>query len=263
MSAFRIYISKDSTPSSSNSMTIIPSWVGGYYSSVTKNSAFYCSNCTFNILIEAENDLAEVFLSVKYEDAVSRVNAHEPIFSTLKPFRRHCYFIEVEDRFKDEEIIVQTMLFSGSARLLINPWISPLNITKFQSSKEINTEDVTVIRPFDRNNGTISKTGPVYVCLKSYDYTSYLLKIFFASQTENLQKFNFLFSGVSVNSYLPAESITRHRVTEFTLDSDIFFKMQVYSGNPQFYGYVCEDARKCFFTKETLNLLGKKFSSFI
>ena len=259
MSAFRMYISKDSSPSSSNSMIIIPSWVGGYFASVTKNTAFYCNNCTFYILIEAENDLAEVFLNVKYEDAVTRVNSQEPIFSTLKPFRRHCYFIEVEDKYKAEEIIVQTMLFSGSASLLINPWVHPQNITKFESSKEINTEDVTIIRATDRNNGTSLNSGPVYICLKSYDYTSYIMKIFFASQTENLQKFNFLFSGVSVNGYLPAEAITRHRVTEFTLDADVFFKMQVYSGNPQFYGYVCEDVRKCFFNKTSLNLLGIKF----
>ncbi len=259
MSAFRMYVSKESNPSSSNSMTIIPSWIGGYYSSVSKNSLHYCSNCTFNVLIEAENDLAEVILTVKYEDAVSQVSPQDPIFSTLKPFRRHCYFIDVDEKHKNEEIIVQTTLFSGSAVLLVNPWVAPQNITtKFKSSKEINTEDITIIKPNERNNGSVS-TGPVYVCLKSYDYTSYLMKIYFASQTENLQKFNFLFTGVSLNGYLPAEAITRHRVTEFTLDSDIFFKIHVYAGSPQFYGYVCEDSRKCFFTKESLSFLGKFF----
>jgi hypothetical protein len=237
-------------------MTIVPSWVGGYYASVTKNSIHFCMNCTYNILIEAENDLAEVFLTIKYEDTIANINSQEFTFSTLKPFQRHCYSIDVNEKYKNEDIIIQTTLFSGSANLLINPWDFPKDLTHFKINKDFGTEDVSILTPSERNNQTHS-TGRVYVCLKSYDYTSYLLKVFFSSQTENLQKFNFLFSGVTLNGYLPAGAVTRHRATEFTIDSDIFFKMKVYSGNPQFYGYVCEEARKCFFTKDAIELLSK------
>lgn len=259
MSSFRIFISNTNKPSSSNSMTIIPSWVGGYFASVSKNSAYFCRNCTYNILIESDSDVAEVFFTIKYEDSVSKVNPQEPIFSTLKPFKKHCYSIEVNDKNKNDDIIVQTMLFSGSANLQINPWENPRNLTTYKFSKDISIEDVTLIQPQDRNNST-QVTGSVYICLKSYDFTSYLMKIYYASQTEFLQKFNFLFTGVTVNGYLPKETVTRHRVTEFTNDSDIFFKMQVFSGFPQLYGYICQDARKCFFTKESLRLIRKTYS---
>ncbi len=254
MSSFRMFVSNQNEPSSSDRLTIVPSWIGGYYSSVTNNSIYYCTNCTYHILLESENDIAEVFFIIKYEDSVSKINPQEPIFSTLKPFRKHCYYIDVDENNKDEEIIVQTTLFSGSANLLINPWSLPKNSTTSKISKQINSEDISVIKAEDRNiNGNY--TGKVYFCLKSYDYTSYLLKIFFSSQTQNLQKFNFLFSGVTVNGYLPKETITRHRVTEFSSGADIFFNMKVYSGNPEFYGYVCENSRKCFFTKDSLELI--------
>jgi len=256
MSAFRIYISDKNNPSSSNSMTIIPTWIGGYYASVTKHSPHFCFNCTYYILLESENDLAEVFFTIKYEDSVSKVNPHEPIFSALKPFRRHCYSINVEEKYADDELIIQTMLFSGSTKLLINPWEMPKNHTSFKFSKDINSEDVTIIQEKDSLNGK-NNTGLIYICLRSYDYTSYMLKIYFSSQTENLQKFNFLYTGVSVNGYLPKETVTRYRATEFTKDADIFFKLKVYSGNPKFYGYVCNEAKLCFFSKEVISNLSK------
>lgn len=254
MSGFRMYISKKENPSASNSILVIPSWVGGYYASVTENSAHYCTNCTYYILIEADNDFAEVFFTAKYEGSYSPITPQDPVFSTLKPFKKHCYTIDVEEKYKEEEIIIQTVLFSGSAYLLVKPWNKPQNQTDYTITKEINSEDVSILTPAKRNIDN-KNTGPVYICLRTYDYTSYMLKVFFASQTENLQKFNFLFSGVTINSYLPKGAVTRHRITDFSVDSDIFFNMKITSGNPKFYGYVCEEARKCFFTKENLEIL--------
>lgn len=260
MSPYKVYISDKVNPSSSNSMQIIPSWIGGYYASVSKQSSHFCFNCTYFVLIEAENELAEVFFTVKYEDSFSKVNPQDPIFSTLKPFRRHCYSFDVDEKYKNEDIIVQTTLFSGSANLLVKPWLEPKNRTDFQLSRDINSEDILILTPQMRNDPiNNTDTGSIYFCLRGYDYTSYLLKIFFVSQTESLQKFNFLFSGVKINNYLPKDLVTRHRITDFTIDSDIFFDMKVLSGNPQFYGYVCEEARKCFFTKETLEILSNIF----
>jgi hypothetical protein len=138
-------MSHKTNPVSTNSMQIIASWVGGYYASVTKNSSFFCSNCTYNILIESENDSAEVLFVVKYEDNVSKVNSDELIFSTLKPYGRHCYFIDIDKKNLNEEIVVQNMVFSGSASLLINPIEMPNNLIGFINSKDIN-EDVTLIK---------------------------------------------------------------------------------------------------------------------
>lgn len=261
MSAFRMFVSDKNNPSSSNSLTVVPSWVGGYYTSVTKYSLHFCNNCTYYILLESENDFAEVFFSVQYQDSVSKINPQDPIFSTLRPFRKHCYSIDVDENKKNENIIVQTMLFSGSANLIINPWKYSNNITDYKFVKQIPNEFVKLITPAERNN-EYNSTGPVFICLKSYDYTSYLLKVYFESQTESLQKFNFLITGVTLNGYVPKGAVTRHRVTEFTQNSDIYFKMQVNSGNPQFYGYICEEARKCYFTKESLTQLSNYFKFF-
>lgn len=256
MSPFRIFVSDKETATSENSIQIIPSWIGGYYASVTKSSRYYCTKCNFTIFIEPEFDEADLFFLIKYEDSVSRIFPHHPIMSSLKPYQKHCYNFTVHERFKNEEIIIQTELFSGSATMKYNPWTLPNETDKFFLEKEITGEDVSIIKPTERNiNGTT--VGSNYICLKSYDYTSYLLRVYFPSQSHYLQRFNFLFNGVSITGYLPAETVTKYRATEFTYSSDIFFNMKVISGNPQIYGYVCSQVKECFFTKEKINELSK------
>ncbi len=73
------------------------------------------------------------------------------------------------------------------------------------------------------------------------------MKIYFSNEIEKHQKFNFLFTGISLNGYLPANTITKHRAVEFTKNADIYFDVQVNSGNLKLYGYVCEEAKKCVF----------------
>jgi hypothetical protein len=247
LSPYRIFVSREETANSMNTMQIIPSWIGGYFTSVIKNSTNYCTNCNFTIFIEPEFEDAHIFFTIRYENSVSQIFPHNPIISTLKPFRKHCYFIDIPERFKNEDIIIQTELFSGSVEMLYNPWELPKDQNDFLIKKQIYNEDVTIINSTIRNSTSLSKTyngtGSNFICLKSYDYTSYLLKVYFVSQTQYLQKFNFLFSGVYINGYLPLETVTKYRATEFTSTSDIFFKLKVISGNPIMYGFICENIR--------------------
>jgi len=131
MSPFRMYVSKEETATSQNTMDIIPSWMGGYFSSVTDNSKNYCKNCNFTILIEPEFEDAHVFFIIRYENSVSEIFPHAPIISTLKPYKKHCYSINVPERFKNEDMIIQTELFSGSVEMLYNPWKLPTKKKNF------------------------------------------------------------------------------------------------------------------------------------
>ncbi len=50
-----------------------------------------------------------------------------------------------------------------------------------------------------------------------------------------------------MNGFLPSNSTTKYRAVEFSRDADVFFDLQVFSGNVKIYGYICEDYTKCFF----------------
>jgi len=166
---FKMFVSTQRNPSSQNTLPIIPSWIGGYYASVNKNSFNFCSNCTYYILLESEKGTADIFFMIKYENSVNKVNLQEPIFSTLKPVSMHCYSIEITDQFKNETLIIQTMLFSGSASLFINPWKNPRegNNTGIRSSlfydfkfkNDIFSENLKLITPEERKE---NNTGNIF-----------------------------------------------------------------------------------------------------
>lgn len=253
-----MYISRKENANSQNTMDIIPSWIGGYFSSVKKNSKNYCINCNFTILLETEFEHADIFFIIRYENSVTEMFSHAPVISTLNPFGKHCYKINVPKKFQAEDLIIQTELFSGGANMLYNPWSLPKKEKDFLINKEIMGEDVTIVNSTQRNSTIIKAVeGDNFICIKSFDYTSYLLKVFFAPQVQFLQRFNFLFSGTSISGYLPPNTITKYRATEFSYESDMFYKMKVISGNPRIYGYICKEIRKCFFDKQRLQEISK------
>lgn len=174
MSSFKMFVSNSANPGSQNTLPVIPSWIGGYYSSVNKNSFNFCSNCTYYVMLEADKGAAEIFFMVKYEDSVNKLKSSEPVFSTLKPANMHCYSIEVTEEFKNETLIIQTMLFSGSASLLVNPWKNPRGSNdvsvragfffnaKFES--DVLSESLKLITPEDRKEGDVGKTIFFSIC---------------------------------------------------------------------------------------------------
>ncbi len=166
-----MFVSFNKSPSSENSLPIIPSWIGGYYSSINSDSILFCSNCTYYILLESEKGSAEIFFMIKYEDSVNRIKTNEPIFSTLKPYNMHCYSININEENKNKTLIIQTMLFSGSTTLLINPWINPRGVNEtsirsglfynFKYQNHISSEYLKMISPKDRKEGIIGTFLPI------------------------------------------------------------------------------------------------------
>lgn len=60
-----------------------------------------------------------------------------------------------------------------------------------------------------------------------------------------------------MNGYLPPNTVTKYRAVEFSKNADIFFDVQVNSGNIKLYGYVCEEAKKCRVTKHNFESKSK------
>lgn len=161
---FKMFVSKSANPSSQNTLTVIPSWMGGYYTSIDKESPYWCEeDCTYYILLEAEKGASDISFMVRYEDTVQKMKHIHPIFSTLKPLKMHCYSIDIKERFKKENLIIETILFSGSATLGMNPWKNPvvypneINRNEFKINEDINTENIRIVTPEERKSGNQGK----------------------------------------------------------------------------------------------------------
>lgn len=163
LTPFKMFISKDKAPSTQNTLPTIPSWHGGYYTSLTKNSKDWCEECTFYILLEAEKGSSEINFMIRYEDTIHKIKHFEPLYSTVKPRQFHCYSILINELNKLDNLIIETVLFSGSAQFAYNPWTNPIydnknfdkNIFKFK--EDINMEAINIITPEQRNVGRTRK----------------------------------------------------------------------------------------------------------
>lgn len=162
LSPFKMFVSKNKGPSSQNTLEIIPSWMGGYSAFTSKDYVNWCENCTYYILLEAEKGAADISFIIKYEDTIHKIKHIEPIWSILQPGKMHCYSIEIDEKFKNENLIIETILFSGSATLGINPWNNPIpifnstnyNMNGYRYTDEINTENIRIVTPMERKLGT-------------------------------------------------------------------------------------------------------------
>jgi len=253
MGTFRIFAQANERPSTQNSIKQIPSWIGGYSLNVLKGNTNYCTNCYYYILLESELSDVEVIFFVKYEDTVTTVRSFEPVFSTVKKNKNHCYQYYITDNYIKENVIIQTVMFTGTATLKfkMNDYPKMEGIDTLDSSNhQILTEKIIKITPEARkatNPSNLSETGNLFVCLRGDDDASFILKILYESEIEIYQKFNLLSRGREINGYLPAGKATRYRILEFDPESDITVSMTVKSGDPKLYGYICNNIQECFF----------------
>lgn len=253
LSPYRMYVAKNSMPSSQNSIQIIPTWLSGYTADIIRGSKDACEGtCQYNILIESESSFAEVYLLIKYEDSVTKVDPLFPVFSYVRPYGTHCYSIAIDQSNKDDSIIIQTNLFSGSVKIYINPWTKPADKSKFWFEDNIYSEKVIQVTPQDRKGNSTTETGDLYICIEGQYATSYMLKIYPESKSELLQRYNFLNNDIPIRGYLTPNLTTSYRVIEFTGDKDIDIDMFSFRGSPMLYAYVCEEIRSCQYSKERI-----------
>jgi len=255
MGAFKIFVRPQKRPSSQNTIQAIPSWVGAYSVNVVKGSKDYCSDCFYYIVLTAEQKPVEVFFYAKYETTITTLRSDEPVFSAIKPFQTHCYQYDIDTEDRKENVIVQTVMFSGKADLKIQMNAKPDMTTLVQSDPffhEIYSEKFIKLTPEDRlasNTKSKIETGPLIVCLTASEKASYILKMVYESQVEDMQKYNYLIRGREINGYLPKDQATRYRIFDFDSNSDLTVSMNVKKGDPKLYGYICESMNDCFFDK--------------
>ena len=261
---FKIFMSKES-PSSQNTFQVIPSWAGCYLIPVIKNMKEYCTDCTYHILIQAQENI-EIKLNSYFQSTITQIFQGDPINDAIKSGYKRCYEFDLRGREKlnNNKLLIQTNLFSGSVLLKLYGWdkkdieeklsIRNLNIDKYLyaigSEKIIllNNEDFS---NFDRNVVS-TENKKLYLCIQSQQVTSYLLNIYFLSEAENLQRYNYISPGSELTGYLQGGQVTRYRLLDFNLNknSDITFLFTTLSGNAEYYASFC--SKNCRFSNYNL-----------
>ncbi len=262
---FRIFMAKES-PSSQNTFQIIPSWTGGYVISVSKYNKDYCTDCTYHILFQTEEDQIDVQFTAYFQSTLTQINSGNPVNDAVKAGSKRCYYFDTSniDNLYNSKIVINANLFSGSIILNINGWkhseeekYNKLKDNPYSYNIE-NDKNILLKKEdfekfdkdeYDRDNNEGKK---LYFCTIGQQMSSYLLNIYFLSDAQSLQRFNFISPGSELTGYLQGGQLTRYRILDFNLNKNSIITLSFTSieGKVEFFSTFCSN--KCKFDDELL-----------
>ena len=91
---FKVFISKDPNPSSSNTLNIIQSWIYGYTYSMIKGDDDYCSDCDLYILLTTDYNDVEIILFSEYQNSIIELPSQVSIYDYVKEDKSRCYVFD-------------------------------------------------------------------------------------------------------------------------------------------------------------------------
>ena len=257
---FRVFMAKE-MPSSQNTFQIIPSWTGGYVISVSKYNKDYCTDCTYHILFQTEEDSVDIYFTAYFQSTLTRITSGSPIDDAVKAGSKRCYYFDTRntDNLYKSKLVISTNLYSGSLILNINGWkpILEEKLSKIKDEKysyHIDNDKVILLQKedfdqfdkdiYDNQNGD----GKIlYLCAFGQQMTSYTINIYFLSEAQALQRFNFISPGSEKTGYLQGGQMTRYKILDFNLNKNsiITLSFTTLEGNVEYFSTFCKE--KCKF----------------
>ena len=258
MIPFRIYLS-NKNPSSSNTFSSFPIYTNGYRFIIKKGDKNYYTNSKYEILIENKGtENLSIKLYLNYDSEEETLKEYQSIFDSSEKFSSQCYNYKINEENKNNDLIISIMIFSGYGKIRIGGW----NSIKDMKYEDVPNDDFTYEIPndkvikltkknFDKFKGTYNKY--IHFCFFATETSSYLLKMYFLKNSENIQNLNILFPGKYLNEYLPIFQITKYKTELYNIQKDINIIHEKKIGNSKLYAYYCkEDPSNCIISKQKL-----------
>ena len=262
---FRIFMAKN-MPSSQNTFQIIPSWTGGYVISVSKFNKDYCTDCTYHILFQTEEESINIQFTAYFQSTLTKITSGSPIDDAVKAGSKRCYYFDTSnmDNLYKSKLVINTNLYSGSLVLNINGWKPNLEdkLSKIKDQKysyHIDNDKTILLQKedfeqfdkeiYDNSNG---EGKILYLCAYGQQMTSYMINVYFLSEAQDLQRFNFISPGSELTGYLQGGQLTRYKILDFNLNKNSIITLSFTSleGKVEFFSTFCKE--KCKFNDEIL-----------
>lgn len=259
MNPFKLFISNHN-PSSQNTFKIQPSWISGYSLDIYKGSPEYYPGEDYRMVVESMDEDAHVRVLITYPDTEVLLRSSEYLFDAIRERKRKCYSFPIDSQHQKERIIINIVLFSGTSVIQVHGFKPDLSMTfltiPYNSfTYEITSEKVIILSQEELDKFRAVQNGPhnlLHFCAYVYEKTSYLIGAHYASQTEQLQKLNYLLMGNTLMGYLPKNQVTKYRILDFSRDANLNITIDTIEGEPKLYGFFTQDFRGSFFNYDRL-----------
>ena len=280
---FKIFMNKEA-PSSANTYPVIPSWDNGYVIILKKNSKDYCSKCEYHLIVhneesEDKNEINKIILYVGSEDKNKIINLNnlKNIYDALEINSKMCFTFNITEREKkNEKLILDLIVFSGDATLLIEGW-SRKNIQKKLEAEQNKYSHKIIMEKhiildkkdfdyFDKEDPYYEKKDSILnMCLYSQRQISYAFQAYFLTSLEKIHHTSILTQGDKLRAYLLKDQVISYELlidfyskNKNNIETNITITENKILGNTTLYGYFCKDEYCELSTKKDFERINKK-----
>ena len=262
---FKLFMNQNS-PSSANTYKVIPSWESGYVIIINKDSREYCTNCEYHIIIhnEGDDENKEVnqiifFAEEENKDHIYNLKQFNRVADALEDNSKRCFNFNITKREKEnEKLIIDIVVFSGYATLLIEGWKSKNINNKAKAQKETYSHDIVMEKyilltkkdfdNFDQENNDFSgKDSMLNFCLYSGKQISYFINAYYLTSLDKIAH-NILMQGNQLKGYLLKDQVINYEllidnenILKNKIESNITITINKIVGNISSYGYFCQE----------------------
>ena len=280
---FKIFMNQK-PPSSANTYKVIPSWEYGYVIIIKKNSYEYCTNCEYHIIIHNEDneETSETnriffYAEVENKDHVTDLEKAQKIYDALEDESKSCYTFNITEREKrNEKLIIDLVVYSGYATLLIEGWKSKNIYNKAEAEKSnyshnVNMEKYIILDKkdfdiFDQEQSYYSgRDSTLHFCLYSSKHISYTIKVYYLTELEKLEEENVLMQGNKLRGYLLKDQVISYELfsdnfnsLENKIQTNITITINKVIGNISSFGYFCQEEECKLKTKYNIESLEER-----
>ena len=258
MKPFKLYIAQNN-PSSQNTYKLEPSWISGYTLDIKRGENKYCINCDYFIVAESQDQDVDISIIVAYPETELTLRPSEQIYDHVTAKGSKCYKYKISNFGTNNAIITNIVLFSGSVIAQVHGYDSNVEMTYSSIpyndfTFEISTEKVIMIdkEDLEKMNSSPDSDEYYHFCIYGKERASYLVGTHLASESEVLQRLNYLLMGQSVMGYLPKGQVTKYRIFDLSRDANITLSLDVIEGNANLYVLMTDDLQKSYYTQNRL-----------
>ena len=276
---FKIFMNQRA-PSSLNTYKVVPSWENGYSIIIKKNSLEYCTNCEYHIVIHNEENNADgevnnIILYTIAEDKDQKTNLEpfQKIYDVMEDDSKSCFDFNITAQQKrNEKLIIDLVIYSGYATLLIEGWRSKYINTRYEADKSSYSHNVNLQKyiildkkdfdAFDQEQNYYSgRDSTLNFCVYSTNHISYTIKTYFLNDLEKDDESNILLQGNKLRGYLLKDQVIGYELfgDNFKLknkvETNITLTINKVVGSISSFGYFCKEEECKIKTKQNVEAL--------
>lgn len=238
-------------PSSENNIPSSPYFLGGYIVYLQNSYPLSEKPCEVYILLVAQEE-SSISIGIKILNEISRIKLNQPNYGVAGRNTSYCYMLDYQNNMQNDTLILLTNLYSGLADLYIskNSMINDSNNNQLIYNIDENLSiklNQSYLMSSDINNNT--NNSALYICIRANFSTSFSLIPYYQSESNKMQLYNRLISGIPTYGILPISDVTTYRILDYGNETDNTITLNVISGSPVLSYFYCNNTKYCMVTQ--------------